>query len=93
MSAAKKSIPVYLHENGDAIYEDKGILFKHTVTQKYAFDADNGFEKIIVVCPCNANVFITNGREESLADSGDRCMEYKIYNSSGLLNAIERGYL
>lgn len=93
VSSSKKSIPVYLHENGNAIYEDKKLLFRHLVTQKYAFDTDQNAEKIIIVCPCNGNIFIKNDREERLADVGDKCMEYKIYNSSGFLNAIERGYL
>jgi hypothetical protein len=93
VSSSKKSIPLYLHENGNAIYEYKKLLFSHLVTQKYAFDTEENAEKIIIVCPCNGNVFIKNDREERLADIGDKCMEYKIYNSSGFLNAIERGYL
>jgi hypothetical protein len=92
VSAARKSVPVYLHENGNVIYEDKKLLITHSVTQKYAFKADEGTEKIIIVCPCNGNILIKNDREERLADSGDKCMEYRIFNASGLLNAIERGY-
>ena len=93
VSSIKKSIPVYLHENGTATYEYQKLLYKHLVSEKYAFDADENVEKIIIVCPCKGNIFIKNDREERLADVGDKCMEYKIYNSSGFINALERGYL
>lgn len=93
VSSINKSIPVYLHENGTATYVHHKILYKHLVSEKYAFDAAEKVEKFIIVCPCNGNIFIKNDREERLSDVGDKCMEYKIYNSSGFINALERGYL
>lgn len=93
VSSYKKSTPVYLHENGTVIYENHRIIFKHYVSEKYAFDVNENVEKVIIVCPCNGNIFIKNDYEERLADVGDRCMEYRIYNASGFLNAIERNYL
>jgi hypothetical protein len=90
ISAPKSKTPLYLYDDGTAIFENDRVIAKHYVSEKYFFDIDGEAQKIIIVCPCRGRIYLKREEEERLVDIGDRVMEYKIYNSSGFLNAIER---
>ena len=93
VSAPNKTTPLYLFENGYTTYEKNRILFKHYISEKYFFDADSDTKKVVIVCPCRGKIFIKNETEEHLVDVGDRVMEYRLYNASSFINAIERDCL
>ena len=93
VSAPSESTPLYLNENGMATFVKNRILFKHHISEKYFFDADGDVQKIIIVCPCRSDVYIKGEHGERLIESGDKAMEYRIYNSSGFINAMDRGLL
>ena len=90
ISQASKISPLYLHENGDTQYEKDRFFFKHSITDRYFFDAEVGVKKIVIACPCKGKIIVKREGAERLLDVGDKVMEYKIYNSSGFINAIER---
>lgn len=93
ISAPLKKTPIYLFENGYTTYEKNRIIYKHYISEKYFFDADSDTKKVVIVCPCLGKIFIKNATEEHLVDIGDRVMEYKLFNASGFINAIERDCL
>ena len=93
ISASSRSTPLYLHDNGTATYVKDRLIYKHQISEGYFFDADVGAQKVIVVCPCRGKVFAKNEHGERLLESGDSVMGHRVYNASGLINAIERGVI
>ena len=91
ISSPFKKTPLYLLENGYTVYSKDRVLFKHYISEKYFFDADEASKKIIIVCPCNGRIFIKGDDTEKLVDVGDKMMDYRLYNSSGFINGFERG--
>ena len=90
ISQASRISPLYLHENGDTQYERDRFFFKHSVIDRYFFNADEGVQKVVIACPCRGRIIVKRDGAERVLDVGDKVMEYKIYNSSGFINAVER---
>ena len=122
MSAKSKKNPLYLTEDGFAIYEKKRWFYTRHAMTKYFFDADEDAQKIIIFSPCKSRIFKIRNmdtRDQDVPDErpakfkgvspltvalasmndttsanqidvGDACMGYRIFNTSGFLNAIER---
>ena len=90
ISSPKNKTPLYLYDDGIATYAEDMVVAKYYVSEKYFFNIDGNAQKIIIVCPCRGKIFLKREDDERSVDVGDKVMEYKIYNSSGFLNAIER---
>ena len=57
MSAKSRKNPLYLTEDGFAIYEKKRWFYSRHVMTKYFFDADEETRKIIIFSPCKSRIF------------------------------------
>ncbi len=93
ISVNSKNSPLYLNEDGMATRVKERILFKHHVSESYSFDAEAEYQKILIVCPCKGDVYVKGVHGEHPIESGDKVMEYRVYNASGFISAIERELL
>ena len=57
MSAKSRKNPLYLSEDGFAIYEKKRWFYSRHAMTKYFFDADKDARKIIIFSPCRSRIF------------------------------------
>ena len=87
---ASRLTPMFLLDNGYALYGQNHIIFKHQVYEKFTFDANEGDKKLLVACPVPHALYTKNNENERLLDVGDKVLDYVVYNSSGFLNALER---
>ena len=65
-----------------------GAITFDTVSARYAFEAND--KKLLIISPAVDNVYITDGKAKRRLESGDRLMEYWLYDGEGFLNAVRR---
>lgn len=85
--------PLELREDGVAEYAKFRLWWSHVIQEPYAFEAEAGVGKLLIVCPCRGMVFAAHAGARRQLESGDRVMDYRVYLNSELLNAIERDCL
>ena len=72
---------------GAAMMNNMNISKSATVTS-FAFESE--YPKLIIVNPVPARLFVGHPDHSMPIDVGSRVGEYRIYNASGFMNAIER---
>lgn len=89
--------PIVFSDRGNGIIQHTIRLFRIEVFQfmtKFDFGYESEGKKILIVLPTPKKFFVsTNEAPPRLADVGEKAGEYLIYNSTGFLNALERGVL
>lgn len=96
LCSVRRKTPLYLDEEGNVTYDVcYGLFgldfFTDTVSARYAFDATD--QKLLIVSPAVDSVYVTDGKAKRKLESGDRVMEYLLYDGEDLLNAIKRKVL
>ena len=92
-----KSSPIVFSDKGNGIRQHTIRLFSremfHFMTRiDFAFHSEN--RKILIVLPIPTKIYAsTQNSNPLLADIGEIIGDYRIYNSSGFLNALERDCL
>lgn len=66
-------------------------LFHWDTTYHYTMEGDH--QKLVVVCPVAAHMFLAEGGQAREIDTGDRMYGYTIYTLTGFINAIDRNCL
>ena len=89
--------PIILTDKGNGIKQDTIRIFKielfHFLT-RVDFGYESEGKKILVLLPIPKKFFVSvNEAPPHLADVGEKVGEYTIYNSTGFLNALDRGTL
>ena len=88
-----RKTPLFLDEDGNVNYDIAYGLFgldffTDTVSARYAFESND--KKLLIISPAVDNVYITDGKAKRRLESGDRLMEYWLYDGEGFLNAVRR---
>lgn len=91
---AKKKKSLYFRDKGEVFYTNDFLgIIKHTTSFSYTFDAKDRLgretQKIIVVCPEAAKLFVTDDATDRLVYSGDSVMGYKVYQASAFLGSLD----
>lgn len=84
-----KMDPLYFDDDGYASYDKHRVFWRHIVSEKYTFEADEADKKILLVCPLPCYVYAKTATQEFALDYGDRVWDYTFYNTSGFLNDLK----
>ncbi len=83
---------VYLFSDGMGYVEInfalKGMTL-YTGYRKFKYDISGNNKKILIVLPSPQKLFVTDGSNHHLVDSGDKVGQYRIFGGTGFINAVD----
>ncbi|MBR6681554.1 MAG: hypothetical protein IKL40_01060 [Clostridia bacterium] len=89
--------PIVLTDKGDGLKQDTVRLFRvelFSFSTKFDFGYESENKKILILLPIPRKFFVSvNEAPPHPADVGEKAGKYIVYNSTGFLNALERGTL
>ena len=94
--STRRKTPLFFDEDGYASYDIAYGLFgldffTDTISARYTFETND--KKLLIISPEVDNVYVTDGKAKRRLESGDRFMEYLLYDGEGFLNAVRRKVL
>ncbi len=89
--------PIILTDKGNGLKQDTVRLFRvelFSFSTKFDFGYESENKKILILLPIPRKFFVSvNEAPPHPADVGEKAGKYTVYNSTGFLNALERGTL
>lgn len=91
--ATRRHWEMYFHENG-TLQIRRAFRFRRveffTFTSNYDFAFESEYEKLCIVAPVPKTISAGNDRWHRPIDTGTKVGEYRIFSSTGFLNALKR---
>lgn len=89
----RRKTPLFFDESGNVSYTvSYGLFgldfFTDTISARHAFESTE--KKLLIISPAVDHVYVTDGKARRRLESGDRIMEYLLYNGEDLLRALAR---
>lgn len=92
-SAMRRHWEMYFHESGK-LTTRRALRFRRVeffrFSSEYEFDFDSKHERVCIVAPVPKVIYAGNGRWNRPIDTGTRVGKYRIFSSTGFLNALKR---
>ncbi len=89
--------PIILTDKGNGLKQNTVRLFRvelFSFLTKFDFGYESENKKILILLPIPRKFFVSiNEAPPRLGDVGENAGKYTVYNSTGFLNALERGIL
>ena len=84
---------MYFHESGK-LTTRRALRFRRVeffrFSSEYEFDFDSKHERVCIVAPVPKVIYAGSGRWNRPIDTGTRVGKYRIFSSTGFLNALKR---
>jgi len=89
INVPKKKTALYINENGTASKEYQILFWKYVVTESYAFDCDDGVQKLLIVCPSSDKLFAKDEHSQMPINYGEKFLDYVIEDARGAIRYID----